>query len=175
MLSFEPVLKFNFMALVILIGFTKPEFAFAADDLPALHVVTPSIMRGGRPSEAGLKILIKKKIRTIIDLEDSNSAIQAEKKFLANTNIRHISIPINSLRTPKDADVKKIQDLLNDSANFPIYIHCQHGEDRTGLMVGLYRWEHGMAAADAYREMLALGFHRLLFNLDRYYKNKTHL
>ena len=147
----------------------------ANDDIPNLHTVTPNILRGGRPTAKGLKILVQKKIKTIIDIDDTSSAIANEKRFLATTKVHYISIPINSFSTPADSDVKKIEDLLNDSKNFPIYIHCKHGEDRTGVMIGLYRFEHGLSAADAYNEMLALGFHRILFNLDNYFKTKTHL
>jgi len=48
------------------------------------------------------------------------------------------------------------------------FVHCEHGEDRTGLAVGAYRIkvEHWTKPA-AYQEMEAPGFHPLLRGLYR--------
>ena len=54
-------------------------------------------------------------------------------------------------------------------------MHCYHGEDRTGLVVGLHRYTNDhWTAVDAYREMLARGFHPVITILDSYFKKKTH-
>jgi tyrosine-protein phosphatase SIW14 len=143
------------------------------DDLPNFLQVNQNIYRGGRPTNQGLKALEQKGIKTIINLEDAASAVKIEKKNLAGTPIQLISIPIGSLRSPKDTDVNKVMGLLNNPQNFTIYIHCQHGQDRTGLMIGLYRVEHGLSPADAYKEMLQLGFHKILFPLNRYFEKRT--
>jgi len=46
------------------------------------------------------------------------------------------------------------------------FVHCQHGKDRTGLVVGAYRVkvEHWTRMA-AYEEMKAHGFHPMLRGL----------
>lgn len=150
-----------------------PSVQAKTEDLPKLNTVTANILRGGRPTANGLKILQQKKIKTIIDIDDSKSAIETERKNLEKTGIKYYSIPFNSFARPVDANVKKVQDLLNDPSKYPIYIHCKHGEDRTGLMIGLYRVEHGMSPADAYKEMRKLGFHKILRALDAYYTEVT--
>ncbi len=94
--------------------------------------MTPSIYRGGRPTAQGLKLLAQKGFKTIIDLENSKSAVVYEKQNLQSSGVRFISVPTDSFGTPKDSQVNKILNALNVSKNFPIYIHCQHGEDRTG-------------------------------------------
>lgn len=48
------------------------------------------------------------------------------------------------------------------------FVHCSHGQDRTGLIVGEYRvrmcgWSHEAA----WREMREYGFHPILFGLER--------
>jgi protein tyrosine/serine phosphatase len=70
--------------------------------------------------------------------------------------------------------VNQIEAIMADHARRPIFVHCQHGEDRTGLIVGLYRveTEHWSPAA-AYREMIAKGFHKILFFLNHYYEERT--
>ena len=44
--------------------------------------------------------------------------------------------------------------ILNDPANYPIFIHCRSGADRTGAMVALYRiaaqdWDGKKAVVEA--------------------------
>jgi tyrosine-protein phosphatase SIW14 len=51
-------------------------------------------------------------------------------------------------------------------------VHCTHGQDRTGLVVGLYRTIHdGWTKTDAYREMLQLGFHPELRGLREFWED----
>ena len=45
------------------------------------------------------------------------------------------------------------------------YVHCEHGQDRTGLMVANYRIKNGMSKKDAEKEMLDDGFHKSLLGL----------
>jgi len=60
---------------------------------------------------------------------------------------------------------------MADPGNRPLVIHCQHGADRTGALVALYRVVvQGWSKADAVREMDEGGFHHSSFwrNLDQY-------
>ena len=85
-----------------------------------------------------------------------------------------ISEPMSGFWAPNDAEVNQIEAIMGDHSRRPIFVHCQHGEDRTGLIVGLYRVEseHWSPAA-AYHEMIAKGFHKILFFLNHYYEERT--
>ena len=75
---------------------------------------------------------------------------------------------------PSDVQINQILSALADTNNFPIFIHCHHGQDRTGLIIGLYRVEaQGWAPAKAYQEMLVNGFHPNLAGLDKYFRDRT--
>jgi protein tyrosine/serine phosphatase len=55
-----------------------------------------------------------------------------------------------------------------------IYVHCRHGQDRTGLVVGLERvFIEGWDPADAYAEMLSYGFHTYFLGLKEYFFTQT--
>ncbi len=55
-----------------------------------------------------------------------------------------------------------------------IYVHCRHGQDRTGLVIGPQRvLVEGWAPADAYAEMLAHGFHPYFEGLKHYFGKIT--
>lgn len=60
-----------------------------------------------------------------------------------------------------------------ENAPRPVDVHCTHGEDRTGLLIGLYRIKHGSLASAAWREMIAYGFHPALFGLTATFKRET--
>jgi protein tyrosine/serine phosphatase len=71
----------------------------------------------------------------------------------------------------RDDRVLEALRILTNPQNQPVVIHCQHGADRTGAIVALYRIiVQGWSKADAVREMNEGGFHHssLFRNLDRY-------
>lgn len=52
------------------------------------------------------------------------------------------------------------------------YVHCRHGRDRTGLVVGCYRmWIDGWSEATAAREMDAMGFRWSIPGLNAFWKS----
>lgn len=50
-------------------------------------------------------------------------------------------------------------------------VHCTHGQDRTGEVVGEYRVDDGWTKAIAYQEMLAHHYHPELHGLHERWKN----
>jgi protein tyrosine/serine phosphatase len=52
--------------------------------------------------------------------------------------------------------------VLEDPANWPVYIHCAQGRDRTGYNAAAYRMVvQGWSAAEALEEMNAFHFNRI--------------
>jgi hypothetical protein len=71
----------------------------------------------------------------------------------------------------RDDRVLEALKILTDPAMRPIAVHCQHGADRTGALVALYRMVvQGWSKEDALAEMDGGGFHHSSWfrNLDRY-------
>lgn len=92
----------------------------------------------------------KLKIKTIIDLRDSsvqdelNPAVQAEidaehQAVDAIEGVNHINIP--SRQIPDDQTVDDFLEVMSDSSNYPVLIHCYHGTGRAVLFSALYRVE----------------------------------
>ena len=51
------------------------------------------------------------------------------------------------------------------------FVHCTHGQDRTGLIIAIYRLTKcGWSKKKAQREMLKLGFHKEMLGLWRFWK-----
>ncbi|MGZ6143042.1 MAG: fused DSP-PTPase phosphatase/NAD kinase-like protein [Myxococcales bacterium] len=141
---------------------------------PPIELVSPGIWRGPRPTQATLGQLKALGVHTILDLEDSDDAIRTEKGWVGKLGMTFVSEPMSGFWTPKDAEVNQIEQIMADPSKRPIFVHCQHGQDRTGLIVGLYRvFSEHQTPAKAYQEMLAKGFHKALFLLNHYYETKT--
>src|SRR5271167_1814587 len=122
--------------------------------------VSPGIYRGARPDAVGLMALARIGVKTDLDLEDATSVVQQETGVAQSMGMKVISKPMSGFWTPDDKEVDEILSILDDSANYPIFVHCEHGEDRTGLIIGLYRVFHqGWKPATAYTEMKTDGFH----------------
>lgn len=53
-----------------------------------------------------------------------------------------------------------------DFARCPVYVHCLHGQDRTGAVIAVYRHRYqGWAKERAFAEARSLGFHVGLYGL----------
>jgi tyrosine-protein phosphatase SIW14 len=135
--------------------------------------VNERIWRSGRPTETQLRDLYARGVRVIIDLEQDQNVIRAEGELARAIGFEFHSYPTDSFWAPDDKKIDEILEILRTSSE-PVLVHCYHGEDRTGLVIGLTRvFFEKWTPSKAYEEMLERGFHRVLLGLDRYFKEKT--
>ncbi len=109
------------------------------------------VYRSAQPSQEQLRELHRRYgIRTVLKL---NSGAEAVPEGV--TLIHH---PLNVMKEPSSQELQAVLDAIDRSAK-PLLVHCTHGEDRTGLVVALYRRRHGTATDTAYTDMMRHGFH----------------
>lgn len=141
-----------------------------------LYEVSPGIYRSAQPSKKDIQELKDFGIKTILVLNNDDDVVRSELKAAKKAGLNVIEQPMSGFWTPDDTQVDEILAVLKDPNNYPVLIHCKHGEDRTGLIVGLHRvYAEGWTPETAYDEMLEYGFHPILFMLDNYYKDVTGL
>ncbi|MDZ4833519.1 MAG: tyrosine-protein phosphatase [Candidatus Melainabacteria bacterium] len=136
-------------------------------DVPNLRMVSGRLLRGGQPTEAGLSLLKQSGVKTIINLRaEEPKLIEQEKKSAERLGLKFISIPLYAFDQP---NTKQFQQFLNGVAdNSPVYVHCLHGRDRTGTMIGAYRiMMENWTFDSAFKEMMACGFRPGLTPLTR--------
>jgi protein tyrosine phosphatase (PTP) superfamily phosphohydrolase (DUF442 family) len=143
------------------------ELASPRNDVPGapnLARVSPALWRGAQPTAEGMKRLKEMGIRTVVNLRQLHS----DRDELKGLGLRCCHIRFVTWHA-EDEDVVKFLKVMADPANHPVFVHCQHGADRTGTMVAIYRvYEQGWPMEEALQELPRFGFHAIWTNLKTY-------
>jgi protein tyrosine phosphatase (PTP) superfamily phosphohydrolase (DUF442 family) len=134
--------------------------------LPNLHRVAAGVYRGAQPTAEGMKELEKMGVKTVIDFRFFHS----DKDEIGNTKLTAVSIPMNAWSKPTEEQVVQFLRVVTDENRRPVFFHCQHGADRTGVMCAAYRVAvDGWTKDEAIREMTEgdFGFHAVWTHLPK--------
>ena len=139
----------------------------AVEELPNFHRVSDALYRGAQPTSAeGFRHLQEMGIKTVVNLRSAHS----DRKLLAGTDLAYESIDMKAWHA-EDEDVVRFLKIVTDPDRQPVFVHCQHGADRTGTMCAIYRIVvQGWDKEDAIREMTqgGFGYHPIWTNLPKY-------
>jgi len=158
--------KFPRVVLAILIFAATASAAFGArnpdwaeplrlDGVPNLHRVTDQIYRGAQPTREGFRNLEAMGIKTVINLRSFHHD-DTERTSLAYVRVRM------EAWDPEMGEIIRVMRILSDESGAPYFVHCQHGADRTGMAMAVYRMAvQGWRRDEAIREMTdgGYGFH----------------
>jgi protein tyrosine/serine phosphatase len=142
-------------------------------DLPNFGQVTETLYRGGQPTSNGFAKLQSMGVGVIINFRDD----RPEKGQVEALGMKYVGIPWNAHHEPSSADVARFLETILAHPKTKIFVHCQRGADRTGLMVAAYRVavEHRKVAA-AIGEMNQFHFSGFWHpQLTRYLKSLPYL
>lgn len=140
----------------------------ATRGLPNFDVVAPGIYRGGQPTAEGWRTLERLGVKVVVKLnrpsegDDDASPIPVLRYPMPPSSLSERSVRPNIVAVA----------LAVASLEPGVYVHCTHGQDRTGLVVGVYRvLREGWSKDRARREMIDHGFHRVLWRgLDDFWR-----
>ena len=141
-------------------------------DQPGLanfHRVTPNLYRGRQPTAEGLRSAEKLGVKTVVDLR----VFHSDADEAAGTKLRLERISFKTWH-PEDDDVVRFLKIVTARKCQPVFVHCQHGSDRTGTMIAIYRIAvQGWTKREAIDEMTkgGFGFHPMWKNLIAYVEN----
>lgn len=140
--------------------------AVAGTSVQNLYRIEDGFFRGAQPSEAGFRELAGLGVKTVLDL----AAGGGDTAFVRDGSLKLVHIPLRAWGLNDDRVLEALR-IMADPANRPLMIHCQHGADRTGALVALYRVVvQGWTKEKAVEEMNRGGYNHssLWRNLDRY-------
>jgi len=134
--------------------------------LPNLHKVSDNLYRGAQPSAKGAEQLDKLGVKTVINLRSAHS----DRDELEGTALSYERIGLTA-HGPNTEDVARFLRIVTDPSRTPVFVHCQHGADRTGTMCAIYRIVvEDWSKEEAIEEMTkgGFGFHSIWKNLPEY-------
>lgn len=113
-----------------------PEWAqkFELPGVKNCHIVTTNLYRGAQPTAEGMKQLQALGVKTVVNLR----AFHSDQDELAGTGLKSERFHTNPWNGEME-DVIRFLKIATDTNNLPIFVHCQRGADRTGMMCAMYR------------------------------------
>lgn len=132
--------------------------------IPGVHnagKVFAHLFRGGQPHLSSLSELRKLGVTTIVDLRRESPHTRDQERARAESlGIHFVSIPVGGFSNPTSAQLVQFFTLLRESPPQTVFVHCEYGEDRTGVFIAAYRIAFDHWSPDqAISEMRAFGFH----------------
>ena len=130
------------------------------------HRVDDHVYRGAQPTEKGLRQLSELGVVTILDLRPAHERGAKEEREAQALNLRYFNVPMHKVGTPRRETIDQALAILQDRANWPVFVHCKYGVDRTGTLVACYRiradsWANERAEEEA-EELGMHGFERAM-------------
>jgi protein tyrosine/serine phosphatase len=157
------------VAVILLVAVGASSRETKKEVLPNFHQVNEQLYRGAQPLHGGMDDLAALHIKTVINLRGEDESTLEEKTEAAAAGLRYFSVPLPGFGRPSDEQVEKVLALINDAQNWPVFVHCHHGEDRTGTIIAVYRITHdGWTAEQAKKEAKKYGMSRFQFGMKDY-------
>ena len=122
------------LSLVIAAQENRPD-----EKLPNFHQVNENLYRGAQPQRGGLKKLSELGIKTVINLRGASEDTHNEQAEAEALGMRYFNIPMSGLGRPTDEQVERALAVIDARENWPVFVHCQRGADRTGVIIAVYR------------------------------------
>jgi len=126
---------------------------------PNAYRVSPHLVRGAQPTRKGLEQLAAQGITTVVNLRSAHS----DDELLDGLDLDYVEIPMHA-GSPKLDHARRFLAVVTDPNRLPVFVHCQHGANRTGAMVAAYRIVvQGWTNEAALEEMVdgPFGYHKI--------------
>jgi uncharacterized protein (TIGR01244 family) len=130
--------------------------------------VNHRLYRGAQPNSDGIKSLARLGVSTIINLRMTNDVWSAEEAQARAMGITYTNVPMSGIGRPTDEQVAKVLSII-ETGTKPVFVHCQHGADRTGTIIACYRIRHdNWPSKQALQEAKKYGMSPLEIGMKRY-------
>lgn len=124
--------------------------------------INENYYRGSQPGKEELAQLKKLGVKTVIDLR--KDADRIESVWTSGLGLQYFNIPLKASTPATEEQTAYFLSLVNDRANWPVYVHCKGGRHRTGALTAVYRITQNQWTADqAFKEMKDYDFDNGLF------------
>jgi protein tyrosine/serine phosphatase len=136
------------------------------EGLPNFHKITDALYRGGQPDDEAFATLKEMGIKTVVNLRTFHS----DRRECREHGLDYVKISAQAWEAEEEEVVDFLK-VVTDPERQPVFFHCLHGADRTGMMAAVYRivlqcWPK----EEAVREMTegGYGYHSVFKGLLEY-------
>jgi protein tyrosine/serine phosphatase len=124
--------------------------------------VNDNYYRGSQPDVAQFEALKRLGVKTVIDLRKDR--ITEASEWARAAGLKYLNIPLTTKNPATEEQTAEFLNVVNDPANWPVFVHCKGGRHRTGEMTAIYRITHdGWSGEQAYQEMKKYDFEDSFF------------
>ena len=126
--------------------------------------VSPAVWRGAQPTKEGFRNLEAAGVKAVVNFRHDHDDLP----LLAGTQLKYLWIPARAWK-PEEQDLVIFLKVLEDPKNWPVFVHCAEGKDRTGYSVAAYRIvAEDWAPDDAVHEMFDFHYNPIWFENPRF-------
>jgi protein tyrosine phosphatase (PTP) superfamily phosphohydrolase (DUF442 family) len=151
--SLQPAATLFVLAFTLALLGAEPAAREEVSGVPNFAVVSPVLSRGAQPTREGFCRLSERGVRTVVALRWSHDDYAA----LAGLGLNSYRIRTRQWH-PENDDVVRAMKVILTPEYQPVFVHCQAGKDRTGLVVAVYRiLVDGWSVDEAIAERKAFG------------------
>lgn len=130
--------------------------------------VDDRLYRGAQPDAAGVSSLKKLGVKMIINLRLSGDVWKAEAAEAMVNGIIYTNMPMKGYGRPKAAQIREVLKTI-EGYPLPVFVHCEHGCDRTGTIIACYRIQHDRwSSARALEEAKRFGLSKLEWGMKKF-------
>jgi protein tyrosine phosphatase (PTP) superfamily phosphohydrolase (DUF442 family) len=141
-------------------------------ELPNFQVVSESLYRGGQPKSGGFRRLAELGIKTVVNLRAADNNARKDQALAEATGLRFFNVPLPGHARPTDEQVGRVLSVINAPENYPVFIYCRRGSDRTGTITAIYRISHdGWTSTEALSEANRRGMFPTQFEMKDYIRD----
>lgn len=102
--------------------------------LSNFYEVTTNLYRGAQPTAQGMKELKAMGIKTVVNLRSFHS----DASLVSRGDLKLARLHMKPWHA-EDEDVVAFLKIVSNTNNLPVFVHCQRGADRTGMICAMYR------------------------------------
>lgn len=102
--------------------------------LSNFYQVTTNLYRGAQPTAQGMKELKKLGIKTVLNLR----SLHSDTGLVSSGDLKLARLHMKPWHA-EDEDVVAFLKIVSNTNNLPVFVHCQRGADRTGMICAMYR------------------------------------
>jgi len=130
--------------------------------------VNEGLYRGAQPDQLGLRNLQRLGVKTIVNLRLPGESWKQEEAEARNCGMNYTNVPMKGIGRPTNEQIRTVLAIIETAAP-PVFVHCEHGCDRTGTVIACYRIRHdGWSSGAALQEAKRYGMSKWEGAMKRY-------